>query len=354
MSLKVIAAVFITSIGVASCGGGSSASADQQSATVAAQSSFAAESQLSASAAQVVAPKSLVNKNLLPKTIDPAATQAFETHIAINPSPAVAARGLLFVFLAGTGGHPTDYQLILNSGAAKGLHTLGLNYAGEDAIGVACSDAAAVDKCFWNARREVITGVRTSAQVNVGVHDAIVPRLTKTLAYLQANFPKQGWGQYLLADGTVNWSKINVGGHSQGGGHAGAMAKLYAMNRTCYFDSPADWDTASNGPASWEAYPNLTPATQQIGFTHTSDLVVPYAYLTLIWNAMGMAKFGPAVSVDTVAAPFNQSHVLTTSAASPNGKTAATVHSTTVADFATPVVNGTPLFGAVWTYACFQ
>ena len=297
------------------------------------------------------APPSVVNTDLLPQTIDPAVTSALGTHVAINPSPAVVARGRLFVFLAGTGAPPTAYEKILLAGAARGWHALGLNYPNPTEVGVLCAGTAPSEECFWNVRREIVTGVDLSTKVSVGPDDAIVTRLAKALAYLQANFPDQGWGQYLLGDGSIDWSKLVVGGHSQGGGHAGVMAKLYAMHGACYFDSPADWDIVPGAPAGWEAYPNITPVAAQYGFTNTLDTTVPWDQLAPIWQGMGLAALGAAASVDAGAAPYGGSHMLTTTT-SVSGTTG--LHSLTVADFATPVVAGAPLFDPVWGYACFQ
>jgi hypothetical protein len=294
-----------------------------------------------------------MNTNLLPAVINPAVTTSFETHVAINPSPSVTAANKLIVFLPGTGAVPTSYELILQSGAAKGFHALGLNYPNPTAVGIICDTNLTDPNCFWNVRREVITGVDYSADISITPADSIASRLAGALAYLQQNFPAQGWGQYLLANGTVDWSKVIASGHSQGGGHAGVMTKLYSMHRACYFDSPADY--LSNSPAAWESYSNVTPASEQYGFTHLDDTLVPYTKLAPIWQTMGLGAFGAAVSVDANTAQFNNSHILTTAVTPPGGPGPTSVHSTTIADFFTPTTGtGTPLFDPVWAYLCFH
>jgi hypothetical protein len=129
------------------------------------------------------------------------------------------------------------------------------------------------------------------------------------------------------------------------------MAKLYAMHGACYFDSPPDWDIVPGQPAGWEAYPNVTPAARQFGFSNTLDTLVPWVQLQPIWQDLGLAAFGSPVSVDSTAAPYGNSHMLTTTM-NPSGATG--LHSLTVADFATPVVDGQALFAPVWDAACFQ
>ena len=62
---------------------------------------------------------------------------------------------------------------------------------------------------------------------------------------------RQGWGQFLLADNTVDWRKVVLAGHSQGGGHVGVLAKSVSLNRAVYFSSPEDWYDTTDTPASW-------------------------------------------------------------------------------------------------------
>jgi len=344
-STSLVAVTLLAAL-VAACGGGDGGSPSPAPAPAPAPAPVPTPAP-----APVPAPPSVVNANLLPQVIDPAVTTALETHVAINPSPDVAAKNRLFVFLPGTGAHPASYQKILVSGAARGLHTLGLNYPNPVEVGVLCAGTAPSEACFWNVRREILTGADLTTKVSIAPPDAIVTRVAEALAYLQANFPDQGWGQYLQGDGSVDWRKVTVGGHSQGGGHAGVMAKLYAMHGACYFDSPADWDLVPGQPAGWEAYPNVTPAASQFGFSNTLDTLVPWVQLQPIWQSMGLAAFGAPMSVDGAAAPYGGSHMLTTttSAAGSTG-----LHSLTVADLVTPMAGGQPLFDAVWNQACFQ
>ena len=301
------------------------------------------------------APPASVERNLDPSTIDAGVVASSkEFHVAINPSPRVAAANKLFVFLPGTDGVPDQYRLILRAGANRGFHAIGLDYPNAAAVGVLCAGSADAD-CFWNVRREVITGQDLSTVVAIDNANSIVTRLTKAIAYLHQNHADEGWGRYLV-NGSPDWSKVIVGGHSQGGGHAGVMTKLYTVSRACYFASPPDWNTRSNQPADWESKANLTSAAAQFGFASLDDPNVPYAQLSVIWQTLGLAAFGPAISVDTSTAPFAGSHVLTTRAQPAASNTAGTpLHGLTVRDAFTPLgASGQPLFDAAWGYLCFQ
>ena len=324
---------------VASCGGGGS---DTGSPPVAAPPPASAPAS--------------VEHDILPKTIDPAVDLSLEAHVAINPSPSVTATNVLFVFLPGTDGTPDQYKLILKAGASRGFHTLGLNYQnGPVPVGVVCA-ASSDTNCFWNVRREIITGQDLSADVAVTSANSILTRLTKAIAYLNTTYPLEGWGQY-LSNGAVNWSKVSVGGHSQGGGHAGVLAKMFSMHRACYFASPPDWSIRTNLPAPWMgAQPNVTPTSLQFGFGGLQDPSVPYSQLLPNWTSIGLAAFGAAVSVDGAAAPFNASHMLTTNATPQASNAVGTpLHGLTVRDVFTPVTSaGAPVFDAAWGYLCFQ
>lgn len=301
----------------------------------------------------VSGPPPAIERQISPSTVDPAADQATEVHFSINPSPSVTAVNKLFVFLPGTQGVPDLYKLIVREGSAKGYHAIGLNYVNDIAVGRVCSASLDAD-CFWKVRREVIDGADRTDLVSVNPSNSIITRLEKYIAYLDTNFADEGWGQYLKGDGTVDWSKVVMGGHSQGGGHAGVMAKLYKFTRACYFASPPDWD---GGPADWVGKPNVTPPSAQFGFAGLSDDKVPYNELSLIWQTLGLSAVGAAVSVDSNASPYSGSHMLTTNAQPDlsSSDPGTPLHGLTVRDAFTPKnSSGKPTFIPVWDYLCFR
>lgn len=288
-------------------------------------------------------------RQIVPATTDAAIDVGNDPHVVVNPSPVIAPAAKLFVFLPGTGAVPTMQQLILATAAARGYHAIGLAYPNPTAIGVLCADD--VDpECFWDVRREVITGLNTSARIQVTSANAIVNRLEKLLAYLQAQYPAEAWGRYLVG-GNVDWSRVTVAGHSQGGGHLGVLAKLVALDRAVYFSSPADWRQVANTPATWLSRPNVTPASRQYAFIHEQDQLVPELQARANWIALGLEPFGPVTSIDGMSAPYGGTHRLTTRAVP---MLAGSYHGATVVDAATPRNGGgTPLFEPVWRYLAF-
>lgn len=295
-----------------------------------------------------------VERTIDPRTTDPAIATYLNPHVAINPEPSVAPRNALFLFLPGTGGQPANQRLIVRTGAARGYHAIGLMYPNTPSVGSLCNDSADPD-AHWKARREICTGENLSSLVDVAPVESIEHRLETLLAYLHASYPTEGWGGFLIA-GKADWSKLVVAGHSQGGGHAGVLAKLHPLLRAVCFSSPADWRSPVNQPASWYAQAGATPASRIYGFSHLQDELVPWSELNLNWSALGLAAFGPAVSVDTTAAPYGSSHQLSSNA--DHGTVSplypAPFHSATVVDAATPVLgDGSPRYRPVWIQLCF-
>jgi hypothetical protein len=105
-----------------------------------------------------------------------------------------------------------------------------------------------------------------------------------------------------LAGPSIDWSRIRVGGHSQGGGQAGVIAKRRLIERACMFSSPTDTDTAL-GPASWIAPEWVTPLDRRRAVVHQEDQFFTKIQANL--DAMGMV-------LDThwrkLTAPTSQGH----------------------------------------------
>ena len=285
-------------------------------------------------------------------------------HWAINPSPTVAAKGRLLVFVPGTLGVPGQYTYILRAGASRGLHAVGVNYPNQTAMGALCQFSLD-PTCYWSARNHVIfgTGAPVPNQTVVSTADSIVNRLTKLILWLDTQHAAEGWGQYLLADKTIDWSKIVLAGHSQGGGHVGVLAKSVSLSRAVYFSSPEDWNGLTDSPATWtQARPNVTPSSKQYGFGSDRDILVPNAHAFAHWDKLGLARpaAGPLLVDDTSGALLDSRQLRTGLPANPASTAPGPAfrdHGITVVDTSTPLaVSGKPLFdvNGVWAYLCFD
>lgn len=294
-------------------------------------------------------------REIMPQQTGSAITGSASPHIAINPDPAVAARGRLFVMLPGTAAVPRTYQLIVQTGAPLGYHAIGLTYPNDEAVESLCGASADPD-CAGDLRREIVTGENSSALANVDAANSIIGRLVALLRFLNTNFPNEGWGQFLVGD-QPNWSLISVAGHSQGAGHAGFLAKLVSLERVAMFSGPGDTGVQPGSSALWLSLPNVTPASRQYGFTHVSDPLITLSTATNNWRTIGLDAFGSVQTVDGMLPPFANSRQLQTAAPpnpNPTGISLSPFHGAPVVDAVTPRdAAGQPLFRPVWIYMAF-
>jgi hypothetical protein len=277
-------------------------------------------------------------------------------HIAINPELTVPTKGKLFLMLPGTGAVPRTYRLITRTAPTQGFHAIGLTYINEEAVNSVCALSLDPD-CSGKVRREVITGEDSSPLIEVNASNSIVNRLRTLLIYLRDNFPAEGWEQFLSGNEIV-WSRIVAAGHSQGGGHAAYLGKLFSLDRIAMFSAPGDTGLAPSSPAPWLNLPPITAPSRHYGFTHSADNLIPLANATASWQALGLGTFGSPVSVDGMSAPFANSRQLVTSAPpnpNPSGPTASPTHGAPVVDSVTPLdANGLPTYRNVWIYMAFS
>lgn len=300
------------------------------------------------------APGPAVTHAVVPSATDPAIATYLDPHVAITPDPAVPAKQRLFVFLPGTGGKPMNQQLILQAGSRQGYHAIGLMYPNTPSVGSLCNDSADAH-AHWDARREIITGQDLSTLVDIPPAECIEHRLTALLSHLATTYPAEQWGPFLVS-GAPDWSRIVIAGHSQGGGHAGVIAKLHPVARAVCLSSPADWRNPVDLPASWYATAGATPASQVFGFSHLQDELVTWPLVTANWAALGLGAFGGPASVDGAAAPFGGSHQLSTNLAHApvSGGHLAPFHGATVVDAVTPrLADGSPAYRSAWVHLCF-
>ncbi len=282
-----------------------------------------------------------------PSVVDPSLDDQFGDFI-IQYNENVTSKGKLFVFFPASASNPSMDLLILKNAALNGFHAIGFPYPNKDVVGLLCANATDVS-CQAKIREETLTGIDVSPKVDVSVADSVNNRMILILKYLAQSFPSQGWSNYYLG-AQVNWDKIRLSGHSQGGGLAGYAAIHNSVDRVCTFSSPADYNNSLNVPANWVVNNGLTNPSRYYGLGSTNDSIVPWTNLQKIWSSLGMGAFGVPVSIDGAAVGYNGSHMLNTSQG-----TTSSGHGVPVVDAATPLdANGKPLFVGAWQYLCFH
>jgi hypothetical protein len=259
-------------------------------------------------------------------------------------NPAAPARQQLLIFFPGSCAPPNLYRTFLREAANDGYHAIGLSYPNCPEINATCFVQAPIDPdCQEKMRGERLDGIDTTPLVAVTPPNAILNRIVKLIELLAANHPADGWGAF-LDGGAPRWSSIAVAGHSQGGGHAANVARLFGVARVIMLD----WTDVVplQGAAPWLSKPKVTPADRFYGLLHRGTFATA---VTLAWDALAL----PAATVDVDAAPepFGNANRLTTAILDQAGVGGQNALHSAVVDGVTPVrVDGTPLLADLWRY----
>ncbi len=159
-------------------------------------------------------------------------------HLVMLPNG--TPRGVLWLHLGGTGGEPGNTSHIGLTAAIAGYHFISLAYPNQESVQSRCwcAQGPRPAGCEERVRREIIYGVAMTDWVDVEADEAIIPRAIALLDYLSQQAPEGGWGAFLTADKTsLNWSAIALSGFSQGGMHAGMIARDHEVVRVMYLST---------------------------------------------------------------------------------------------------------------------
>ncbi len=273
-----------------------------------------------------------------PTLTDPAITT--DTLADRSYAPTYPDNSTLLVWLPGQGAAPGAYTTISAFAASVGYHVVSVDYPNANAAATYCVlDMSCYGNVWW-AKWDGRAGPEGITPAN-----SISNRVTKMLAYLAANYPTENWGQF-APGGTVTWSNTVFAGHSLGSMEAAAIGKIIPVKRVVLFAGPEDGVTQLNGSVNvpnWLSAAGATPLSSYYLFYHLQDTFM----LSIVANntALGLDAFGPKTSVDGAAAPFGNSHELTTNVA------AADPHHAVAFDGGIPLDgNGNPVYAAAWTY----
>lgn len=243
----------------------------------------------------------------------------------------------LFLFLGGTGSTTQSYQTISNFAGNLGYDVINLAYPNTVA---AASLAGSSDSLAFNKyRQEVCYGTPLSNDVVVDTLNSIYTRTVKLLNYLDTTYPSQNWGQYLIDSTTLNWSKIAVGGHSQGSGHACYFAKFNNAERVLMFSGPNDYSNYFSNSANWLRSSGITAINKHFVYLNLMDEIVPFNQQMTNIEAIGLYPLYDTTNVDLSSTPYANSRCLYTTQ---TPGIAILYHNTTV-KFS--LINN-----AVWTY----
>lgn len=182
----------------------------------------------------------------------------------------VASKNLLIINIGGTGSSPGEYENINTAAAKIGYEVIGVDYSNKT-ITTTCTHSEEAD-CFGKFRKEIIFGMPASSIVTVGFKDSLVYRIGSYLRYLAKKRGGQKWRKY-LQNGSLDWSKVVLIGHSQGAGHAAYLAKNYLVKAVVMIAGPQDYYKRENEivPAEWLYLESRTPSQRYISLLHEQD-----------------------------------------------------------------------------------
>lgn len=225
---------------------------------------------------------------------DSAITTSEEPHYAYLDTR-VSLRNKLLLFLGGTNTFPKYFTEFSKTAAALGYHVVNVQYPNAVTVRV-CADAEEME-CFTRYHDAVIDGGTHSDFIRVTEANGIMNRVMKLLKYLEAQDTSQGWDQFYAGD-VLQWSKVVVAGHSQGGDHAAYLAYKYAVDRLIVLCSPNDFSRRYNRPADWCGEPFATSSDRIFGLMHKRDELVPPEEHYAAWKAMRMLAAGDTTAAD--------------------------------------------------------
>jgi len=216
----------------------------------------------------------------------------------------------LFLFIGGTGSSTIAYQSISNFAGNLGYDVINLSYPNTVA---AASLGNSPDSMVFNKfRQEVCYGTPVSPDVTVDSLNSINTRTIKLINYLNTTYPTQNWNQYLMNPTTLNWSKIAVGGHSQGGGHACYFAKFNDVERALMFSSPNDYSGYFSNAANWLRTTGVSSMNKHFAYLSLMDEVVSFSNQLTNLQGLGLFPLYDTTYVDNASSPYSNSHFLYT------------------------------------------
>lgn len=299
-----------------------------------------------------------ITANVTPFLVKPSATTSgidpgFDRrHFVYRPTDKIEETGRLLLFLPGTGGAPSAYRAFLETASSLGLHTIGLSYVNGESMASYCSNAE-TGGCFEEARLEVIDGVDRVSALQVDRQNSIENRLVRLLLHLAVVRENEEWETFLKATRTkVNWSKVIVAGHSQGGGHAGVIAKHHEVSRVAMIAS-TDWWLGERRPADWMSEPSATPKIRYFGLGHERDLLVLKNRYLEGWKALGLEEMGEIQAPESPSGIyFGGTHRLITDVTPRVRTPLLDAHSAMIVDAFTPldIESNTPVMETAWRY----
>jgi hypothetical protein len=244
----------------------------------------------------------------------------------------------LLLFLPATRERPSNYSAFLTTAREDGYHVLALDYWNDGrSVQLTCGTDP---HCYGDVQRNRLDGSHPTRFSAIDASNSIENRLGLAISHLSATDPSGGWSGF-DRDGNIDWSRIVVAGHSQGGGESAYISHQHRVLGVLMFSSPVDSDNGVD--ASWMSTPGATPAARMYGFDDTGDIFA--SRIRSSWDALGMGSFGSPDNVDFGALGTAHELLSTRSLGTPMQS-----HSFDITDSTPRTTGGHPIFRSVWSW----
>ncbi|BAC88584.1 BPSS1187 family protein [Gloeobacter violaceus] len=241
-----------------------------------------------------------IQPSLTDRAIDDGSGRGYGYHVVGIPEHPDQLQGV-FVYLLGSGGKPFDPDRgvftpgqSMEEGMAQNHLVISLAHANADPVGSLCNNRSS---CYGPVREEIVYGTPVAAEVQVDQANSIVYRLDALIRFLKRYLPADFPFPAAISGKTINWRKLRLGGSSQGGGHAGYLARDQTVERLCFLASPVDSTTQADPPrgsvetvsAHWVGEQSWqTPVEHIRGVVHQGDQY--YAGIVANYATLGLQK----------------------------------------------------------------
>ncbi len=283
-----------------------------------------------------------------PQQTDPAITThtigGNPVQTAYLPEDAGVRKDRLLVFIPGTISVPSNYDAVCRAAAQNGYYAFAVAYSNNQAL------ESFIGKDYNNTTmenimNEYLTGSNTSPKVTITRANSFENRIIKMITYMDSLHPAENWKRFLTTNRQLQWSKLSVGGHSQGSDHAMYMSKVRPLFRAAFIGGPGSFQLADGSYPTFMQAPGATPYNNLYGFNHTKDNIRRWPDVQLVWAVLNIP--GTPGYVDD--GMYSDTHRLITV------RGGIDTHSGTITDSATPIDSSTgkPVFQPVWQYMLF-
>jgi pimeloyl-ACP methyl ester carboxylesterase len=246
------------------------------------------------------------------RNVDPASTaqgiaMIRGPHRVLRDS-SVASNGRLLITLGGTGSRPADLDFIQRLAVSLGYSVIAIDYP--NTISTVTCETAPSPVCYDDFRNEIFDGTPSSDRVEVDFTNSIDNRIASLVGHLARR--DRWWKKFFGVDGSLDWTRVVLAGHSQGAGHVAYLAKHHLAERVIMIAGPVDKSAAGLGP--WLSRPGLTPPERFFAFMNESD---PFdtPRMTSVVRALFGDPLAPTVTLEREA-PSTPERIWITTAAS--------------------------------------